>query len=419
MTTHKFDTIESAIADIKMGKLVIVVDDEDRENEGDFITAAENATPDLVNFLAAEGRGLICVPITKHRAIELDLNLMVSNNTSLHETPFTVSVDSRLPGTSTGISAFDRSTTIRQLANPMTKPHELARPGHIFPLRAMDGGVLRRAGHTEAAADLARLAGFYPAGVLCEILKEDGTMARVPDLAKIAKKFDLKFITIKDLIEYRMQMDRLVRRAVEVHLPTHLGDFKLIAYESSVDDKNHLALVKGDVADGNPVLVRVHSQCITGDIFASMRCDCGEQLMNAMAMVEKEGRGVVLYMRQEGRGIGLINKLKAYNLQDEGMDTVEANEALGFNADLRDYGIGAQILHDLGIRKMRLMTNNPTKIVGLEGYGLEVTERVSIEVDANVINKSYLKTKRDKMGHFIMTKTAPMHDRELLNKIIK
>lgn len=394
-----FDTIESAIEDIKQGKLVIVVDDEDRENEGDFVTAAENATPELVNFLTKEGRGLICVPMTSERARRLELDMMVSQNTSLHETAFTVSVDSRLPGTSTGISAFDRAITIQQLADDRTKPCDLARPGHIFPLRAMDGGVLRRVGHTEAAVDLARLAGFKPVGLICEILAEDGTMARLPELVKLKEKFGLKLITIKDLVAYRMQKEKLVRRAVEVRLPTHFGEFKLVAYETLIDDKNHLALVKGDVADGKPVLTRVHSSCATGDLFGSMRCDCGEQLATAMMMIEREGRGVLLYIMQEGRGIGLINKLKAYNLQDQGLDTVEANEKLGFKADLRDYGIGAQILCDLGVKKMRLMTNNPKKVVGLEGYGLEVVERVPLVINPNDVNRDYLETKKTKMGH--------------------
>ncbi|MBC8044538.1 MAG: bifunctional 3,4-dihydroxy-2-butanone-4-phosphate synthase/GTP cyclohydrolase II [Rhizobacter sp.] len=410
-----FDTIEDAIEDIRRGKLVIVIDDEDRENEGDFITAAENMTPELVNFITREARGLLCVPMTRARATELELDMMVSSNTALHETPFTVSVDSRLPGTTTGISTHDRSTTIRQLVDPLTRPQDLARPGHTFPLRAVEGGVLRRVGHTEAAVDLARLAGFRPVGVLCEILKEDGSMARVPDLARLKQKFDMKLITIQGLVAYRMKKEKLVRRAVEVHLPTHLGDFKLIAYESLIDDKNHLALVKGNVSNGEPVLMRVHSQCATGDIFGSMRCDCGEQLATAMAMIEKEGRGAVIYMMQEGRGIGLINKLKAYNLQDEGLDTVEANEKLGFKSDLRDYGIGAQIVSDLGIRKMRLMTNNPTKIVGLQGYGLEVVERVALEIDPNTVNQNYMDTKRDKMGHLFSGGNA--HDRTVLSKI--
>ena len=410
-----FDSVESAIEDIKNGKLIIVVDDEDRENEGDFLTAAQNVTPDMINFISREGRGLICVPMTRERVQQLELDMMVSQNTSLHETAFTISVDSRLPGTSTGISAFDRAITIQQLADDRTKPSDLARPGHIFPLRAMDGGVLRRVGHTEAAVDLARLAGFKPVGVICEILAEDGSMARLPELIKLKEKYGLKLITIKDLVAYRMQKEKLVRRAVEVRLPTHFGEFKLIAYETLIDDKNHLALVKGNVADGNPVLLRVHSSCATGDLFGSMRCDCGEQLATAMMMIEREGRGALIYIMQEGRGIGLINKLKAYNLQDQGYDTVEANEKLGFKADLRDYGIGAQIICDLGIKKMRLMTNNPKKVVGLEGYGLEVVERVPLEINPNDINKDYLETKKNKMGHLFNSGTA--HDRLIFGKL--
>lgn len=410
-----FDSVESAIEDIKNGKLIIVVDDEDRENEGDFLTAAQNVTPDMINFISKEGRGLICVPMTRERVQQLELDMMVSQNTSLHETAFTISVDSRLPGTSTGISAFDRAITIQQLADDRTKPSDLARPGHIFPLRAMDGGVLRRVGHTEAAVDLARLAGFKPVGVICEILAEDGSMARLPELIKLKEKYGLKLITIKDLVAYRMQKEKLVRRAVEVRLPTHFGEFKLIAYETLIDDKNHLALVKGNVADGNPVLLRVHSSCATGDLFGSMRCDCGEQLATAMMMIEREGRGALIYIMQEGRGIGLINKLKAYNLQDQGYDTVEANEKLGFKADLRDYGIGAQIICDLGIRKMRLMTNNPKKVVGLEGYGLQVVERVPLEINPNDINKDYLETKKTKMGHLFNSGTA--HDTLIFGKL--
>ncbi|MCS7013021.1 MAG: bifunctional 3,4-dihydroxy-2-butanone-4-phosphate synthase/GTP cyclohydrolase II [Chloroherpetonaceae bacterium] len=400
-----FDTIEDALEDIRRGKLVIVVDDEDRENEGDFITAAENVTPEMVNFITKEARGLLCVAITTARAQELQLEPMVRHNTSTHETNFTVSVDAKLAGVTTGISAFDRATTIRHLADPSARPNDFARPGHIFPLRAMDGGVLRRVGHTEAAVDLARLAGFRPVGILCEILKDDGTMARVPDLVKLRDRLGLKLITIKDLVAYRMQKEKLVRRAVEVRLPTHLGEFKLIAYETLIDDKNHLALVKGDVANGEPVLLRVHSSCTTGDLFGSLRCDCGEQLAIAMMKIEQEGRGALVYLMQEGRGIGLINKLKAYNLQDEGLDTVEANERLGFKPDLRDYGIGAQILVDLGIRKMRLMTNNPKKIVGLEGYGLEVVERVPLVIDSNDINKAYLAAKERKLGHLMSNTT--------------
>jgi len=401
MSNGQFDSIESALEDIRQGKLVVVVDDEDRENEGDVITAAESVTPEMVNFITKEARGLLCVAITMQRSYELELKPMVQVNTSMHETNFTVSVDSCLSGVTTGISAHDRAITVQQLANPNSKAADFARPGHIFPLRAMDGGVLRRVGHTEAAVDLARLAGFQPAGVLCEILKEDGSMARVPDLVEFAKKFDLKLITIKDLVAYRMQREKIVRRAVETSLPTHFGTFRLIAYETLIDDKNHLALVKGDVSNGDPVLLRVHSQCATGDIFGSMRCDCGEQLATAMLNIEKEGSGVLLYMMQEGRGIGLVNKLKAYNLQDQGYDTVEANEMLGFKADLRDYGIGAQILLDLGVKQMRVMTNNPKKVVGLEGYGLKVAERIPLEIKPNEVNRSYLETKRDKLGHLL------------------
>lgn len=416
MSDTKFDSIEAAIEDIRQGKMIVVVDDEDRENEGDLIVAAESVTPEMINFITREARGLVCVAITMDRARELDLKPMVQTNTSMHETNFTVSVDSCLHGVTTGISAQDRAITIQQLANPKAKASEFARPGHIFPLRAMDGGVLRRVGHTEAGVDLARLAGLYPAAALCEILKEDGTMARVADLVEFKEKFGLKFITIKDLVAYRMRRENIVHRAVESVLPTHFGEFKLIAYETMVDDKTHLALVKGDVTTDEPVLVRVHSQCATGDIFGSMRCDCGEQLATAMLRIQQEGRGVLLYMMQEGRGIGLVNKLKAYNLQDQGYDTVEANEMLGFKPDLRDYGIGAQILLDLGVRKMRLMTNNPKKMVGLEGYGLEVTERVPLEVIPNEINKSYLETKRDKMGH--MMGNSGEHGHLILQKII-
>ncbi|MFN3426480.1 MAG: bifunctional 3,4-dihydroxy-2-butanone-4-phosphate synthase/GTP cyclohydrolase II [Candidatus Thermochlorobacter sp.] len=415
MSASQFDTIESALADIRNGKLVIVVDDEDRENEGDFITAAENVTPEMVNFITKEARGLLCVAITSSRAQELQLDPMTRINTSVHETNFTVSVDAQIAGVTTGISAYDRAITIRHLADPLARPSDFARPGHVFPLRAMDGGVLRRVGHTEAAVDLARLAGFRPVGILCEILKDDGTMARVPDLLQLRDKLGLKLITIKDLVAYRMQKEKLVRRAVEVRLPTHFGEFKLIAYETLIDDKNHLALVKGDVANGEPVLLRMHSSCATGDLFGSLRCDCGEQLATAMLKIQQEGRGALVYLMQEGRGIGLINKLKAYNLQDEGLDTVEANERLGFKPDLRDYGIGAQILLDLGIKKMRLMTNNPKKIVGLEGYGLEVVERVPLVIDPNDINKGYLATKEQKLGHLMNT---GMSDTRLLIKKI-
>jgi 3,4-dihydroxy 2-butanone 4-phosphate synthase/GTP cyclohydrolase II len=394
----RFDSIEDALDDIRNGKLVVVVDDEDRENEGDLVTAAEVVTPDLVNFMARWGRGLMCVPVTRERAAELDLPMMEQVNTSLYDTPFTVSVDYR-HGTTTGISAADRAKTIRALADPETKPGDFARPGHIFPLRAQTGGVLRRSGHTEATVDLARLAGFRPTGVLIEVMNEDGTMARVPELRALADTFGLRLITIKDLIAYRLTTEQLVQRVVEVNMPTRHGDFKLVAFEETLTGDNHLALVKGEWSPDDPVLVRVHSQCVTGDIFGSARCDCGEQLAHAMEQVEREGRGVVLYMKQEGRGIGLINKLKAYKLQEEGMDTVEANEALGFRMDHRDYGIGCQILRDLGVRKMRLMTNNPTKRVGLAGYGLEIVDRVPIEMPPGEHNEGYLRTKRDRMGH--------------------
>ncbi len=412
----QFDTIESAIADIKKGRLVIVVDDEDRENEGDFVTAAEVVTPELVNFMAMHGRGLICTPLSHERAVELELDLVVQNNTALFGTPFTVSVDYNV-GTTTGISAADRAKTIRALADSTVKPHHFARPGHVFPLRAQPGGVLRRAGHTEATVDLARLAGFRPVGVLVEILNDDGSMARVPDLVKIARQFDMRFITIKDLIAYRMAHEKLVRRVVEVNMPTRYGQFRMIAYEERMTGDVHLALVKGEWSEDEPVLVRVHSQCVTGDIFGSMRCDCGDQLATAMQLVEKEGKGAILYMKQEGRGIGLLNKLKAYKLQEEGMDTVEANEALGFKMDHRDYGIGCQILRDLNIRKLRLMTNNPTKRVALGGYGLEIVERVPIEITPNEVNEKYLRTKRDRMGHLILSNLNE-HDEHVLREIL-
>lgn len=396
-----FNTIDEAIEDFRQGKILIVVDDEDRENEGDFIIAAQFCTADVINFMTKEGRGIICVPLTPERSSELLLDLMVETNTSLHETPFTVSVD-YIHGTTTGVSAFDRARTIQALIDPHTKPSDLARPGHVFPLRALEGGVLRRAGHTEAVVDLCKLAGLYPSGVLCEILNDDGTMARVPTLMRLAEKFHLKIITIKSLIEYRMQRDKLVRRTVSTNLPTKYGTFVAHLYQSETDSKEHIALVKGEITPDAPVLVRVHSECLTGDVFGSLRCDCKDQLAAAMRLVEREGRGVVLYMRQEGRGIGLGNKLKAYKLQDEGLDTVEANEKLGFRPDLRDYGIGAQILRDLGVGKMRLMTNNPKKVVGLHGYGLKIVERVPLEVNPHEMNEKYLKTKRDKLGHLIL-----------------
>jgi 3,4-dihydroxy 2-butanone 4-phosphate synthase / GTP cyclohydrolase II len=395
----KLDTIESAIADIKSGKLIIVVDDEDRENEGDFLTAAANITPEMVNFMAKEGRGLICVPLLPERCQELELEMMVSSNDSLYETPFTVSVDLKGHGTTTGISASDRSKTIQALINPTTKINELARPGHIFPLKAQKEGVLKRAGHTEAAIDFARLAGFQPAGCIVEILKEDGEMARLPELMVIAKKFDLKIVSIEDLIKYRIKNESHVKREIEVKLPTIFGDFELIAYSQINDGTQHLAIVKGEWTKSDPILVRVHSSCMTGDIFGSCRCDCGEQLHAAMEMIEKEGRGVILYMNQEGRGIGLLNKLKAYKLQEQGLDTVEANIELGFKMDERDYGIGAQILRDLGVSKMKLMSNNPKKRTGLIGYGLEIVENIPIIGKSNVHNSSYLNTKKVKMGH--------------------
>jgi 3,4-dihydroxy 2-butanone 4-phosphate synthase / GTP cyclohydrolase II len=396
------DTIEQAIEEIKNGKVIIVVDDEDRENEGDFICAAECVTPEIVNFMATHGRGLICAPLVEDRCEELGLDLMVGINTAAFETPFTVSVDLMGHGCTTGISAHDRFKTIRALTDPDIKPEELGKPGHIFPLKAKRGGVLRRAGHTEAAIDFARLAGFKPAGVLVEIMNEDGSMARLPDLVKVAKKFDLKLVSIKDLIEYRIKKESLINRQVEVDMPTAHGKFRLIAFEQTNSQELHLALVKGSWHKDEPVLVRVHSSCVTGDIFGSCRCDCGSQLHHAMEMVDRAGKGVVLYMKQEGRGIGLLNKLRAYKLQEEGWDTVEANLQLGFDMDERDYGVGAQILRDLGLSKIKLMTNNPKKRVGLMGYGLEIVENVPIEMVPNAHNEKYLMTKRDKLGHTIL-----------------
>jgi 3,4-dihydroxy 2-butanone 4-phosphate synthase / GTP cyclohydrolase II len=398
----KLDTIEEAIDEIKNGKVIIVVDDEDRENEGDFVCAAECITPEIVNFMATHGRGLICAPLVEDRCDELKLDLMVGTNTATFETPFTVSVDLIGHGCTTGISAHDRFKTIRALADLETKPEDLGRPGHIFPLRAKRGGVLRRTGHTEASIDFARLAGFKPAGVLVEIMNEDGSMARLPDLVHVAKRFNLKLVSIKDLIEYRIKKESLISKEVSVNMPTMFGDFKLVAYQQTNSQETHLALVKGTWEKDEPVLVRVHSSCVTGDIFGSCRCDCGPQLHHAMEMVENAGKGVVLYMKQEGRGIGLLNKLRAYKLQEEGLDTVEANVQLGFDMDERDYGVGAQILRDLGISKIRLITNNPKKRVGLMGYGLEIVDNVSIEITPNPHNETYLKTKRDKLGHSIL-----------------
>lgn len=396
------NTIESALEDLRQGKLLIVVDDEDRENEGDFVTTARNATPEVINFMSKYGRGLICAPITAKRCEELDLNLMVQNNTVLHQTPFTVSVDLIGQGCTTGISAHDRSKTVQALISPDTKPEDLGRPGHIFPLRARPEGVLRRSGHTEATVDLAILAGHEPAGVLVEIMNDDGTMARMPQLLEIAQKFDLKIISIKDLIAYRLEKECLIEEVVRVEMPTKFGNFQLVDFKQKNSGEQHLALIKGTWAPDEPVLVRVHSSCVTGDILHSLRCDCGEQLEAAMRMVEAEGKGVVLYMNQEGRGIGLANKLKAYKLQEEGKDTVEANLALGFKNDERDYGVGAQILRHLGVSKIRLMSNNPRKRAGLLGYGLEIVESVPLEMASNPHNEFYLKTKRDKLGHEIM-----------------
>jgi 3,4-dihydroxy 2-butanone 4-phosphate synthase/GTP cyclohydrolase II len=399
MEQEKLDTIESAIYDLMLGKVVIVVDDEDRENEGDFIAIAEKATPDVINFMIKEGRGLVCTPITAQRAAELDLPPMVTHNTDYHGTAFTVSVDHVT--TTTGISAYERSLTIKALMNPQAKASDFRRPGHIFPLIAKDGGVLRRAGHTEAAVDLARMCGSYPAAVICEIIKEDGTMARLPDLREIAKQHDLKLISIQDLIKYRNEKEQLVKREVEVRMPTDFGEFNAVAYTNIIDDKEHVAFVKGTLDTDKPVLVRVHSECLTGDVFHSHRCDCGPQLAAAMKQIDEAGSGVLLYMRQEGRGIGLLNKLKAYVLQEQGMDTVEANVSLGFAPDLRDYGIGAQILKELGIRQIKLLTNNPRKIKGLEGYGLEIVERIPIQMPATKDNDKYLHTKQEKLGHLL------------------
>lgn len=398
----RLDRIEDAIADIKAGKIVLVVDDEDRENEGDMICAAEMITPEMVNFMVREARGLMCAPLTQERCDELGLDMMVTSNTSVHTTPFTVSVDLLGNGCTTGISASDRSKTIQALVDPNTTPDDLGRPGHIFPLRAVEGGVIRRAGHTEAAVDLARLAGLSPVGVLIEVLNEDGTMARLPELRVLADRFGMKLVSIQDLIEYRLRTETLIRREIGVDMPTQWGHFDLIAYKQSNTGDTHLALIKGTWEPSEPVLVRVHSSCVTGDIFGSCRCDCGPQLHASMKMVEAEGRGIVVYMFQEGRGIGLINKLKAYKLQEMGRDTVEANLDLGLPMDSRDYGVGAQILRDLGVRKLRLISNNPKKRAGLMGYGLEIVDTVPIEIQSNPHNERYLRTKRDKMGHTIM-----------------
>ena len=395
----ELNSIEEAITAIKNGEVIIVVDDEDRENEGDFLTAARNATPEVINFMATHGRGLICAPISEERCDKLGLEMMVSNNSAAYETPFTVSIDLIGHGCTTGISASDRAKTVLAMIDPTTRPEELGKPGHIFPLRARKGGVLRRAGHTEAAVDLSRMAGFEEAGIIVEILNEDGSMARLPELILIAKKFDLKIISIEELIKYRIAHESLVEKVVDVHMPTEWGEFQLHAFKDKSNDMDHLALVKGTWEKDEAILVRVHSSCLTGDIFGSCRCDCGSQLHSAMEQIEKEGKGVIVYMNQEGRGIGLVNKLKAYKLQEGGMDTMEANIELGFKADGRDYGIGAQILRELKVNKMKLMSNNPQKRTGLIGYGLEIVENVSLEIQSNIHNANYLRTKRDKMGH--------------------
>jgi 3,4-dihydroxy 2-butanone 4-phosphate synthase/GTP cyclohydrolase II len=398
----KLNSIDEALEEIRAGKIIVVVDDEDRENEGDFITAANNVTPEVINFMSKYGRGLICAPLIEDLCDKLQLDLMVQNNTVLHQTPFTVSVDLIGNGCTTGISTHDRAKTIQALINPDTKPEDLGRPGHIFPLRAKREGVLRRTGHTEATIDIARLAGFEPAGVLVEIMNEDGTMARLPDLIKIADQHQLKIISIKDLIAYRLQKESLIKEEVSVNLPTQWGDFKMTAYTQLSNGATHLAISKGEWAEDEPILTRIHSSCVTGDIFGSCRCDCGPQLHKAFEMIEAAGKGVIVYMNQEGRGIGLVNKLRSYNLQDAGFDTVEANIKLGFKGDERDYGVGAQILRAQGVTKMKLMSNNPTKRAGLIGYGLEVVENIAIEIQSNIHNEAYLKTKRDKMGHQIM-----------------
>ncbi len=407
MVNQEFSNLRAALDELKEGKILIVIDDEDRENEGDLIMAAEKVTPEAINFMTKFGRGIICLAITDKRAEELELEYMVNQNTALHGTAFTVTIDARY-GTTTGISAYDRALTIKKAIDPQTKPSDLAKPGHIFPLIGKPGGVLRRAGHTEAVIDLTLLVGFQPAGVLCEILDDNGEMARLPKLKKIAAEHGLRIITIAELIEFRRKKEKLIKRVSEVNLPTIFGNFKLILYENILDSKDHhLALIKGEVNDGNPTLVRVHSECLTGDTLGSLRCDCGDQLQFALKKIEQQGRGALLYMRQEGRGIGLPNKILAYKLQDDGKDTVEANEELGFKADLRDYGLGAQMLLDLGIQKIQLMTNNPKKVVGLQGYGLEIVERIPIEIDPNPVNVNYLKTKKEKLGHLLLTDKKP------------